>query len=276
MHLPDPSRSPQRGVSEEVSTEAPKDCACFLAPVPRVEKIEEFARGKWLCLQYVHFVDKDGVPRVWERFARTTTATNCCVVENPAGERSSIGFQSKSNGKEEQKDQKVSFLNEAPDSVVAFCVCTKKGRQPQVVVLKEYRACLGAYCLEFPAGLVDSGEDISTAALRELREETGFYGKVIQIGPRVPQSTIGKEDVHVVVCQIDLDAPENQQPVQDLDDGEDIQTLLLPLNNLLQELNKLATAQRCLILDGVYMLALGMAVAFPNFLEGLSEGTNSE
>jgi ADP-ribose diphosphatase len=33
---------------------------------------------------------------------------------------------------------------------------------------------VGKYCLEVPAGLVDIGEDIESAALRELEEETGY------------------------------------------------------------------------------------------------------
>jgi ADP-ribose pyrophosphatase len=44
----------------------------------------------------------------------------------------------------------------------------------KLVVIKEYRVPLGGFEWSFPAGLIDAGEDIETAARRELKEETGL------------------------------------------------------------------------------------------------------
>ena len=37
--------------------------------------------------------------------------------------------------------------------------------------------------IEVPAGLIDAGETAEDAALRELKEETGYIGVVVQTSP---------------------------------------------------------------------------------------------
>lgn len=44
----------------------------------------------------------------------------------------------------------------------------------QVVLIRQYRCPIDDYIYEFPAGLVDEGEDYKTAGERELKEETGL------------------------------------------------------------------------------------------------------
>ena len=44
----------------------------------------------------------------------------------------------------------------------------------RLVLLKQYRYAIGDYVYELPAGLVEDGEDVVTAAERELYEETGL------------------------------------------------------------------------------------------------------
>ena len=49
-----------------------------------------------------------------------------------------------------------------------------------VLLVEQYRVPLGAWCLELPAGLIgdeEEGEEVETAAIRELEEETGFRAR---------------------------------------------------------------------------------------------------
>lgn len=55
-----------------------------------------------------------------------------------------------------------------------------------VILVEQWRAPLGAYCLELPAGLVgdeQEGEAVESAAARELEEETGYRARrIVSLG----------------------------------------------------------------------------------------------
>ena len=56
-----------------------------------------------------------------------------------------------------------------------------------VVLVRQYRYCIDRWIWELPAGTLEAGEDVETAARRECREETGYDpGRVERVGACYP------------------------------------------------------------------------------------------
>ena len=81
-----------------------------------------------------------------------------------------------------------------PDGVILYGVYGEQ--KDKVVLIRQYRSPLGGYVYEFPAGLVEDGEDMMQAGIREMYEETGLTFVPKDGGPysRPFFTTIGMAD----------------------------------------------------------------------------------
>ena len=68
-----------------------------------------------------------------------------------------------------------------PDGVILYGVYGEQ--KDKVVLIRQYRYPLGGYVYEFPAGLVEDGEDMMQAGIREMYEETGLTFVPKDAGP---------------------------------------------------------------------------------------------
>ena len=92
-------------------------------------------------------------------------------------------------------DLKAMGGNDRPDGVAIFAVYGPA--RDKVVLIRQFRYPLGDYIYEFPAGLMEEGEDMLGAAVREFYEETGMALEPVDADPMYMKPrymTIGMTD----------------------------------------------------------------------------------
>ena len=103
-----------------------------------------------------------------------------------------------------------------------------------VLLIKQFRPGVNDFVLALPAGIVEhSLDEVHKDAVRELQEETGYLGEVTEISPVLSSfPALSDASVQLVQMTIDENLSINQNPQQDLELGEIIETLRVPRRNI--------------------------------------------
>ena len=92
----------------------------------------------------ITYSDPNGKTRIWESAERSTRPTNSLT-----------------------------------DGVGIIAVLEKPSG-PELLLQKQFRPPIEKVTIELPAGLIDPGESPEECAIRELKEETGYIGEVLE------------------------------------------------------------------------------------------------
>ena len=167
--------------------------------------------------------------------------------------------------------QKISFTNDdgkelqweacqRVNKVNAVSVFAIKPKARTIVLVRQFRAPVGKYCVECPAGLIEDGETTIESAGRELLEETGYtMGKVLDCGVAAENSAgMTGELTTPIVALIDESVPRKNQR---MDGTEHIEILEVPINKLCNSLKK-ATEGGDVVSGKLLAFSYGMRIAF--------------
>jgi len=157
------------------------------------------SNAKWSRLILTTYTDPSGTVRTWEHAERPTRPANSDI--------DGVGI--------------VAILK------------NKKGGEAEIVLQKQFRPPVGKVAIEVPAGLVDEGESAEEAAVRELREETGYIGVLGAVsGVMFNDPGFCNTNLKMVHVMVDMEDERNQNPKPQLEEGEFIETFTLPLKKL--------------------------------------------
>ena len=112
----------------------------------------------------------------------------------------------------------------------------------QVLVNREYRVGINAEAYALPAGLINPGEDVLTAAKRELEEETGYLAQSLEAMVAIRSSEgMTDEVVHLILARVDR----AKRTAQHFDADEFVTSPFVPLAEVIAAVRdgRIASAQ---------------------------------
>ena len=188
---------------------------------PVIDRTEVLHSGKFLTCKKVYYTDAYGTSRHWEAVDRTGSTQEAHAVFIVA---------------------KI-----VPDN--------------EVILIRQFRPPAGRMMIEFPAGLIDPGENAETTAVRELYEETGFDGKVISC-THGGYSSPGMTGESIVLASMEIDGtryPDGLLPQNHQEASECIEVFRVKIDRLAEFIAEMENAG-CGIDSKIYTV-----LAFRNF-----------
>lgn len=132
---------------------------------------------------------------------------------------------------------------QSPDGVIIYSLYGEK--RDRVILVRQYRYTIDDYIYEFPAGLVDAGENFREAGIREMREETGLNFHPLHVDPMYEKpyfTTIGMTDE---CCATVYGYATGEISASGLEPNEEIEVILADRQEVLRILKEEKIAIMC-------------------------------
>ncbi|MCW5312727.1 NUDIX domain-containing protein [Nostoc sp. KVJ3] len=121
------------------------------------------------------------------------------------------------------------FVSIKPDVAMVLPVTSNR----EIIFVRQYRHAVGEFFLELPAGNFDpTKESAELAAIRELREETGYTPQEFRkIGTLYDKPSKDTNQIHLFLAENVIKAGEQQ-----LDITEEIEVVFIPVESVLEKI----------------------------------------
>ena len=129
------------------------------------------------------------------------------------------------------------------DGVAIYALYGEK--RDRVVLVRQYRYPLGDYVYEFPAGLVEPGEEFHSAAIRELHEETGLRLTPVKVDSMYEKPYFTSVGMTDECCATVYGYAEGEVSTDLLESSEDLEIVLADREEVKRILKEEKTALIC-------------------------------
>ncbi len=136
-----------------------------------------------------------------------------------------------------------------PDYVVTLAI----DKQDRIVVIRQYRKGVDDFVYELPSGWIEKSETPEQAASRELKEETGFEGKVTKMLEMYPLPGLTSMKGYLAIMELG-----EIQGSTNWEDDEEIEIELMKLDDVLKMLNE------GVVKDMAFLSAMGVYLSSKN------------
>lgn len=123
-----------------------------------------------------------------------------------------------------RKREEMSCVAKDKNKTDAVMIIPVNPLKDELYLIKQFRPAVNDYVIEFPAGLIDSGETENETVIRELYEETGLKAELIDLTVPSSYTSSGMTDEKVAIYTAIVSGKPN---TDNLVDNEDIEILTI-------------------------------------------------